>query len=145
MVLVPLWHHQGNPMFHCCDTHVLSLAVVEVVAEILHGGRSDGLNAIVVQPVRHRTRWCRGSSLSLALTTGVTLRRARLVPSSRRTVDTGGPSQIGPWTSIEESLHACSPLLVDLGITVLGRELHQGLGCDKSVVASLRVGRQGSR
>ena len=20
MVLVPLWHHQGNAMFHCCDT-----------------------------------------------------------------------------------------------------------------------------
>ena len=21
MVLVPLWLHQGNPMFHCCDSH----------------------------------------------------------------------------------------------------------------------------
>ena len=21
-VLVPLWHHQGNPMFHYCDTHI---------------------------------------------------------------------------------------------------------------------------
>ena len=48
-------------------------------------------------------------------------------PGSCRAINSGGPSRIGPWTTIgevEESFHACSPLLVELGITVLGRELH---------------------
>ena len=135
--------------------HVLSLAVVEVVAEILvvHCGRpdGDGLTAIAVQPVRHRrccTWWCRVCSLSLAPTTGVSPRQARLAPGSRRAVDSGGPSRKGPWTTIgvvEERLHACSPLLVDLRVAVLGRELHQSLGRDKGAMVSLRVGRQRSR
>ena len=132
--------------------HVFSLTLVEVMAEILVmcGGRSDedGLAAIAVQPVRHRrcrTRRYGGCSLSLALTTGMGPRRARLTPGSRRAINCGGPSRIGPWTTIgvvEESFHACSPLLVDLGIAVLGWELHQSLCRDEGVVASLQVRRQ---
>ena len=78
----------------------------------------------------------------MALTAGMSRRRARLAPGSRRAVDSGGPSRIGPWTTVgvvEESFHARSPRVVDLGIAVVGRELHQSLGRDKGVMACLRV------
>ena len=83
----------------------------------------------------------------MALAVRMALLRVRLVPYSRRTIDGGGPSRIGPWTTVgvvEESFHSHSPVLVDLGVAVLGRELHQSLGHDKSVVASLHVGGQGA-
>ena len=82
--------------------------------------------------------------LSTALIAGMSPWRARWTPGSRRAVDSGGPSRIGPWTTIgvvEESFHACSPSFVDLGITVAGREMHQSLGRDKGVVMSLRIRR----
>ena len=78
---------------------------------------------------------------------GMALLRIHLVPCSRRTIDGGGPSRIGSWTTVgivKESLHACSLVLVDLGVTVLGRELHQSLGHDEGIMASLSIGGQGA-
>ena len=60
-------------------------------------------------------------------------------------VDGGSLSGFNPRTTIgevEEPLHSSPPFLVDLGITVGWRELHQGLGSDQSVMASLRVCRR---
>ena len=33
-VLVPLWHHQGNPMFHCCDS--LAPLCCYLISRLLH-------------------------------------------------------------------------------------------------------------
>ena len=32
-VLTPLWHHQGNTMFHCCDNHLNSALKLEYLTE----------------------------------------------------------------------------------------------------------------
>ena len=87
----------------------------------MRGGRSDGdgLAAIAVQPIRHRrcrTRRYGGCGLSLTLTVRMNPWRACFTPGSRSAVNGGGPSQVGPWTTVgvvEESFHARSPLLVD--------------------------------
>ena len=84
----------------------------------------------------------------MALAMGMTPLHARVVSHTRRVVNGGGSSQIGPGTTVgvvEESFHACPPFLVDLGIVVLGRELHQSLGHDEGIIASLSIEGQGGR
>ena len=73
MVLVPLWHHQGSPMFHCCDT-VLSVCrgvwgavpFVTLFVVIAVGSHVGGLRrkhwSVLTEPDSRKdgSLWCAG-------------------------------------------------------------------------------------
>ena len=82
------------------------------------------------------------SRISWAFTPGENPGLPRSIPLDIRAVDGGSVSRLVPGASVgevEKALDTGPPLLVDLGVVGARGELHQSLGGDEGVVASLCV------